>query len=164
MAASLQSTRAAFHHGVGSRVLIHATHASRDRLRSGRATRRCCFNPRGPCVPRPPFPRITPTRRFQSTRPVWVATSSDCAFAGDAEVSIHAARVGRDRRMFAKRWKTASFNPRGPCGSRQQHDREQGQHDCFNPRGPCGLRLCDSKPLLPKKPRERIRGSVLFAD
>ena len=37
---------------------------------------------------------------FQSTRPVWGATIVLVMSGGDVDISIHAPRVGRDRKIF----------------------------------------------------------------
>ena len=55
---------------------------------------------------------------FQSTRPVWGATS--------------AARW--------RTWKPSCFNPRAPCGARPEIVAELPGWNCFNPRAPCGAR------------------------
>ncbi len=100
------------------------------------------FNPRGPCGPRRERSKPRkPEDSFQSTRPVWAATS----------------RPSMARRPWPR------FNPRGPCGPRP---REPAHMRCastfqstrpvwaatarrsriavavrrFNPRGPCGPR------------------------
>ena len=55
---------------------------------------------------------------FQSTLPVWGATTFVQRWQVISLISIHAPRVGSD-----KRWKPAArmpmdFNPRSPCGER----------------------------------------------
>ena len=59
--------------------------------------------------------------KFQSTRPVWGAT----AFADSQKVqyiiSIHAPRVGRDKRQEENHERLTDFNPRAPCGARHRH-------------------------------------------
>ena len=79
------------------------------------------FNPRAPCGAR----HITnwilnANARFQSTRPVWGATSG-----------CHGPL------LYA--W---DFNPRAPCGARQRRCKGRSTHGYFNPRAPCGARLC----------------------
>ena len=102
---------------------------------------------------------------FQSTRPVWGATSVPRPEeAGSRPISIHAPRVGRDVWLSLPSTRlTPYFNPRAPCGARRQ------RHPCavpvflfqstrpvwgattgrtkstmtkryFNPRAPCGAR------------------------
>ncbi len=79
-------------------------------------------------------------RKFQSTRPVWAATDGSRRQAGEMRVSIHAARVGRDRRRRGRRGRDGCFNPRGPCGPRPSGPRCFSSAARFNPRGPCGPR------------------------
>ena len=56
--------------------------------------------------------------KFQSTRPVWGATGAVPAHSCHRQVSIHAPRVGRDRKFLSHSGSTHSFNPRAPCGAR----------------------------------------------
>ena len=78
------------------------------------------FNPRAPCGARPvhiQFRRIPCV--FQSTRPVWGATTRSTAM----------------RPCFSY------FNPRAPCGARRSDcHRPQRLRMHFNPRAPCGAR------------------------
>ena len=103
------------------------------------------------------------TRKFQSTHPVWGATTVPAAADPVKEISIHAPRVGCDPRTRGPRHTVNNFNPRTPCGVRPQkctissvplefqsthpvwgatitceyyHVRFQN----FNPRTPCGVR------------------------
>ena len=102
------------------------------------------FNPRAPCGARPPrgatsrrladisihAPRVgrdngrlNPSKgmkRFQSTRPVWGATSVNDGKAYLQNISIHAPRVGRDAGKRFDQVCRAYFNPRAPCGARRQ--------------------------------------------
>ncbi len=60
------------------------------------------FNPRSPCGERlRPLPGGVPWELFQSTLPVWGATSCTCqAVQHQQEISIHAPRVGSDVGLF----------------------------------------------------------------
>ena len=69
--------------------------------------RRCCqrtrrgrepnFNPRAPCGARPWLKDgDSDAKAFQSTRPVWGATTDASAVIATINISIHAPRVGRD--------------------------------------------------------------------
>ena len=75
---------------------------------------------------------------------MWGATSCRSASYPTSVVSIHAPRVGRDRRAFADTHRSKCFNPRAPCGARLTST------DCamrifgFNPRAPCGARRIPS--------------------
>ena len=59
--------------------------------------------------------------RFQSTRPVWGATCFWLHMFEIVHVSIHAPRVGRDSEEIPLIIYFRSFNPRAPCGARQQN-------------------------------------------
>ena len=79
------------------------------------------FNPRAPCGARHSSGEIGfPADSFQSTRPVWGATTP----------VPEAAR------------QTSDFNPRAPCGARRQKNSFPGWMKYFNPRAPCGARRC----------------------
>ena len=102
---------------------------------------------------------------FQSTLPVWGATSSLHAGILVSWISIHAPRVGSDRLPQTWHCPTTDFNPRSPCGERLQapeiirrtlyisiHAPRVGSdatptsiksipQTYFNPRSPCGERL-----------------------
>ena len=101
---------------------------------------------------------------FQSTRPVWGATSNSARQHYGFAISIHAPRVGRDQRRLPAIRANGNFNPRAPCGARLasklyrtprfgfQSTRPVwgatfGVCSCnraaqnFNPRAPCGARL-----------------------
>ena len=59
-------------------------------------------------------------RLFQSTLPVWGATRFDVASGVFIQISIHAPRVGSDRHTALWQLSQHYFNPRSPCGERQQ--------------------------------------------
>ena len=77
---------------------------------------------------------------FQSTRPVWGATTAMNCVKDVHIISIHAPRVGRD--VFASEQKRlqGNFNPRAPCGARQRFSLLVSSFSNFNPRAPCGAR------------------------
>ena len=100
---------------------------------------------------------------FQSTRPVWGATGRIIVLKVRMGISIHAPRVGRDRKDVADDAGARHFNPRAPCGARpiviarlsfaaeiSIHAPRVGRDpplypvSClqayFNPRAPCGAR------------------------
>ncbi|SRR5258706_8504550 len=63
---------------------------------------------------------MTILERFQSTPPVWEATTYVSQLGTlQTSVSIHASRVGGDAQDKPSNTITASFNPRLPCGRRQ---------------------------------------------
>ena len=56
-------------------------------------------------------------------------------------ISIHAPRVGSDRRNTLHFIKGKDFNPRSPCGERRDNDSAPDMSALnFNPRSPCGER------------------------
>ena len=84
-----------------------------------------CFNPRAPCgARRLAFAIPEGYHMFQSTRPVWGATRRFAERSIALVVSIHAPRVGRDAGACYHTNRGACFNPRAPCGARQ----ERGGH------------------------------------
>ena len=109
-----------------------------------------------------PFGKLT-TLQFQSTRPVWGATTGVLLHDVDVTISIHAPRVGRDRSCHQEHWPQLIsihaprvgrdsyptcdlsthqyFNPRAPCGARLFLSRVLAAKENFNPRAPCGARL-----------------------
>ena len=127
-------------------------------------SKRSNFNPRSPCGERPgsrksKFKRL----KFQSTLPVWGATSfcpviqcshgyfnprSPCGerqrtalfLTLTYDISIHAPRVGSDLRLPAKLLENPYFNPRSPCGERPDLAALERVYGNFNPRSPCGER------------------------
>ena len=81
------------------------------------------------------------THKFQSTRPVWGATACWMIMWITGAISIHAPRVGRDRRERVTIQPLTYFNPRAPCGARPVPFRAPASiNSYFNPRAPCGAR------------------------
>ena len=78
-------------------ISIHAPRVGRDTPCRRRRHNPCYFNPRAPCGARQETTNTAQTAtRFQSTRPVWGATTGQ------------KSRSGRQKH----------FNPRAPCGAR----------------------------------------------
>ena len=77
---------------------------------------------------------------FQSTLPVWGATSTAVWYRTPLPISIHAPRVGSDRAAPAGIKENGDFNPRSPCGERHQFPARPERELDFNPRSPCGER------------------------
>ncbi len=108
------------------------------------ATQLLYFNPRSPCGERrgvgsyngltPLFQSTLPvwgattssglakfsSRKFQSTLPVWGATPLIAELISKIIISIHAPRVGSDPGGPCCGYLSEYFNPRSPCGERQQ--------------------------------------------
>ena len=99
------------------------------------------FNPRTPCGVRPLAHgfRSTPSI-FQSTHPVWGATTAAAEQLPVLLISIHAPRVGCDKVMRRLSDIDTNFNPRTPCGVRLVLQLCQCLIKYFNPRTPCGVR------------------------
>ena len=96
------ATSVIFYDDQGYNISIHAPRVGRDRR-----SRPCrCWEPRisihAPRVGRdaPASATSEPSAAFQSTRPVWGATSPSSDDTSAAEISIHAPRVGRDPRTL----------------------------------------------------------------
>ena len=101
-------------------ISIHAPRVGRDVVLSG-IMHHLSISIHAPRVGRDLPRSCTATRcaAFQSTRPVWGATATGRA-------------AGRC---------TPNFNPRAPCGARQQHQHVTPAYSTnFNPRAPCGAR------------------------
>ena len=81
------------------------------------------------------------TYKFQSTPPVWGATTLDPDTLQATVISIHAPRVGGDIFQNQHFFRYSYFNPRPPCGGRRQKKFSKSGSIDFNPRPPCGGRL-----------------------
>ena len=77
---------------------------------------------------------------FQSTHPVWDATTPAPGPRVVLPVSIHASRMGCDRTLPGVADSPASFNPRIPYGMRPLIIQGVGRGNGFNPRIPYGMR------------------------
>ena len=145
------------------RVSIHAPRVGRDAWRTASMPISRRFNPRAPCGARQSLRKNCAFwTAFQSTRPVWGATSSVGSIKLKSEfqstrpvwgatiytvpkktyrtVSIHAPRVGRDRFFPIVKGFIHGFNPRAPCGARRTATIPSASSVSFNPRAPCGAR------------------------
>lgn len=58
--------------------------------------------------------------QFQSTLPVWGATLAVPQSRNPVQISIHAPRMGSDSLAWRRTKTLLYFNPRSPCGERQQ--------------------------------------------
>ena len=63
---------------------------------------------------------INPYTGFQSTLPVRGATEAEATEATVEKISIHAPRAGSDGKYPHGASRLLYFNPRSPCGERQQ--------------------------------------------
>ena len=78
---------------------------------------------------------------FQSTHPVWDATIMWAVRHGFVPISIHASRMGCDRCPTLIMATRPYFNPRIPYGMRQHRRWQSSPSANFNPRIPYGMRL-----------------------
>ena len=78
---------------------------------------------------------------FQSTLPVWAATFRQKFIFAPCVISIHAARVGSDKKNGIRyEYSAISIHAARVGSDRQFHNRLLSRFD-FNPRCPCGQRL-----------------------
>ena len=110
---------------VNDKISIHAPRVGSDKCGLEAAAQNHHFNPRSPCGERPLglSGKGYFTIRFQSTLPVWGATVGDKLSILDADISIHAPRVGSDTVFKPSAWNCWDFNPRSPCGERRHYQR-----------------------------------------
>ena len=146
------------------RISIRAPRAGRDFLRL-QDIARALISIHAPRVGRDVISRKSRPQesRFQSTRPVWGATTNGVNLCMTSKISIHAPRVGRDNRSiqgchqgqtfqstrpvwgatFTGEYDVPTvkdFNPRAPCGARHNRTVVRRVPEYFNPRAPCGAR------------------------
>ena len=125
-------------------ISIHAARVGCDDKGVGWVTENWDFNPRSPSGLRPyPRPRNLKLNLFQSTQPEWAATWLVKNMVLRKWISIHAARVGCDRRDkgFAPPKVISIHAARVGCDLLRR--RKCGYAFVyFNPRSPSGLRLC----------------------
>ena len=137
-----------------SGISIHAPRVGSDAAPSKPGSKPKDFNPRSPCGERQELvisfgandkfqstlpvwgattSRTGSTRRseFQSTLPVWGATSLLGYLNTVENISIHAPRVGSDCRPLLRSFAFPHFNPRSPCGERQELVISFGANDKF---------------------------------
>ena len=69
---------------------------------------------------------------FQPTRPLRGATAFDGRVAFNERISTHAPLAGRDFIKISYLTSRAHFNPRAPCGARQQKCTNHYAHFCDN--------------------------------
>ena len=92
------------------------------RVRDGADPAAADFNPRSPCGERLVFgTSLFCLKAFQSTLPVRGATRARVYDNAPLIISIHAPRAGSDPICCLKLCMIQHFNPRSPCGERQQY-------------------------------------------
>ena len=159
------ATILAHHPVVLEHVSIHAARAGRDWASAADYVAVAGFNPRSPCGPRRELAASERSNLagFQSTQPVRAATVTCLPYGPSGQVSIHAARAGRDLTHFHSWVDHLSFQSTQPVRaatavafSHRHVSRFQSTQpvraatarrvprdraaDCFNPRSPCGPR------------------------
>ena len=124
-------------------VSIHAPRVGCDDLEKIEDPEEFGFNPRTPCGVRLFISDdVTYMIEFQSTHPVWGATSLPSAQRLCSTVSIHAPRVGCDRSWTNKETGQREFQSTHPVwGATGGQDDPPRILRGFNPRTPCGVRL-----------------------
>ena len=112
----------------------------RERQRGGQVSGH--FNPRSPCGERPGSRHTTRIQHlFQSTLPVWGATSPQDLSRTQPQISIHAPRVGSDSSISGVLYRGSTISIHAPrVGSDRSDGAGQIPPDDFNPRSPCGER------------------------
>ena len=115
-------------------ISIHAPLAGCDASQSPRQTRRSNFNPRTPCGVRRGSPSLlSRSAVFQSTHPLRGATSFSLSMLHlTSLISIHAPLAGCDTETVIAFLGRYDFNPRTPCGVRQQKYTKNLLHFCNN--------------------------------
>ena len=100
-------------------ISIHAPRVGRDSITFRENARLLHFNPRAPCGARRTLTQYGKSViRFQSTRPVWGATSLTIAIRSSALFQSTRPVWGATARWRQKMIKDSDFNPRAPCGAR----------------------------------------------
>ena len=104
----------------GSHISIHALLAESDLSLASAAWVPVYFNPRSPCGERPsPRGYEDQNNSFQSTLSLRRATGSGLSCSGGTAISIHALLAESDRGGHDLPRGAQHFNPRSPCGERQ---------------------------------------------
>ena len=96
-----------------------------------------------------PKPRRPQQQQFQSTRPVWGATKFAGKSALKIDISIHAPRVGRDGNIVITCAAVITFQSTRPVWGATRRRRSWWSAALyFNPRAPCGARPVVSAPIV----------------
>ena len=92
------------------------------------------FNPRAPCGARQLGTeyRNKGQKKFQPTRPLRGATLAEDRVGHGESISTHAPLAGRDAQKKNAPTVARHFNPRAPCGARQQKCTNHYAHFCDN--------------------------------
>ena len=102
-------------------ISIHAPLAGCDHQLFQRFQGCLYFNPRTPCGVRPFWTTSAAHRNtFQSTHPLRGATIGFFLYLHSYRISIHAPLAGCDAARRCRVCRAFNFNPRTPCGVRQQ--------------------------------------------
>ena len=102
-------------------ISIHAPRVGSDQSYFHQSALDANFNPRSPCGERQPTRRTVPLIGIISIHAPRVGSDVDRGGAEPKEpISIHAPRVGSDTGIGKCLLISCNFNPRSPCGERQQ--------------------------------------------
>ena len=125
-----------------SSISIHAPRVGSDHILNATLITSIYFNPRSPCGERPRSHRFSANiAKFQSTLPVWGATSKTSKDVRHVSISIHAPRVGSDDRGAQSPLGSAQFQSTLPVwGATGKNTVKITLILDFNPRSPCGER------------------------
>ena len=117
-----------------TKISTHAPLAGRDRRGLHREEDNYYFNPRAPCGARQLGTeyRNKGQKKFQPTRPLRGATLAEDRVGHGESISTHAPLAGRDAQKKNAPTVARHFNPRAPCGARQQKCTNHYAHFCDN--------------------------------
>ena len=128
-------------HGLQFAISIHAPRMGSDGFTKANTKMYIDFNPRSPHGERllvtDPGAQA---RQFQSTLPAWGATDNADEDNDSINISIHAPRMGSDKRRDKRSNTGSDFNPRSPHGERPSNGIRCRDVQYFNPRSPHGER------------------------
>ena len=116
------ATEAAARRGTAVHISIHAPHAGRDTQILERRYDPRDFNPRAPCGARQRYTLESKLEDIISIHAPHAGRDAEipgCGLCTD-NISIHAPHAGRDPVFGLRFTPLVYFNPRAPCGARQQ--------------------------------------------
>ena len=117
----------------GQDISTHAPLAGRDGVEPVDGKLKALFQPTRPLRGATVLPGgDSPMAIFQPTRPLRGATADAPPGRLDQRISTHAPLAGRDLKLFLVVMINDDFNPRAPCGARQQKCTNHYAHFCDN--------------------------------
>ena len=122
------ATAAVLDHGAEDGISIHAPRVGSDQARGRGCPGSGHFNPRSPCGERREEEiRAAQSQEFQSTLPVWGATTSSNSFLLPRLFQSTLPVWGATKALMLKRQIDSNFNPRSPCGERPKQKHQHNQ-------------------------------------